>query len=183
MLERRHRAGAAGLDLLGVGGAGRAASIAQATAGGQPRIPVFAVDAWIPAEGGVVLPIPAGLDITFRAYAKNGTLFGTKIVNLASGVEQDVPILLEPVAGNPGTLAVSLPYDERIVINAIGETDRFTFTAEAGANYEVLVARNLTSLLTGQARVLDANGAQLAAGGFGDRRLRHRASRAVPAGR
>ena len=49
--------------------------------------------------GGVVLPIPAGLDITFRSYAKNGTLFGTKIVNLASGVEEDVPILLEPVAG------------------------------------------------------------------------------------
>ena len=141
--------------------------LAQATAGGQPRIPVFAFDAWIPAEGGVVLPIPAGLDITFRAYAKNGTLFGTKVVNLASGVEQDVPILLEPVAGNPGTLAASLPYDERIVINAIGETDRFTFTAEPGANYEVLVARNPTSLLTGQARILDANGAQLAAGGFG----------------
>ena len=27
-------------------------------------------------------------------------------------------------------------------MNAIGETDRFTFTAEAGANYEVQVARN-----------------------------------------
>ncbi len=61
----------------------------------------------------------------------------------------DVPILLEPVAGNPGTLAATLPYDERIVINAIGETDRFTFTAEAGTNYEVQVARNPSSLLSG----------------------------------
>jgi len=141
---------------------------AQATAGNSPRIPAWAADAWIPAEGGVVLPIPAGLDITFRAWAKNGTLFGTKIVNLASDVEQDVPILLEPVATNPGTLAVSLPYDERIVINAIGETDRFTFVAEAGTNYEVQVARNLTSVLSGEARVLGANGAQLGAGSFGE---------------
>jgi len=140
---------------------------AQATAGSQPRIPAWAADAWIPAEGGVVIPIPAGLDITFRAYAKNGTLFGTKIVNFASDVEEDVPILLEPVAGNPGTLAVTLPYDDRIAINAIGEIDRFTFVAEAGSNYEIQVARNLSSVLEGQARVLDANGAQIAAGGFG----------------
>ena len=71
-----------------------------------------------------------------------------------------MPILLEPVAGNPGTLAVTLPYDDRIAINAIGEIDRFTFVAEAGANYEVRVARNVSSVLEGQARVLDANGAQ-----------------------
>jgi hypothetical protein len=84
------------------------------------RIPAWAGDAWIPAEGGVVLPVPAGLDITFRAYAKNGTLFGTKVVNIGNDVEVDVPILLEPVAQNPGTLSAALPYDERFVISAIG---------------------------------------------------------------
>jgi PKD repeat protein len=140
---------------------------AQASAGAAPRIPAWAGDGWIPAAGGVVIPIPAGLDITFRAYAKNGTLFGTKVINLAGGVEEDVPILLEPVADNPGTLAVALPYDERLLLHAVGETDRFTFTGEAGTNYEVLVARNASSLLSGHARVIDANGAQLAAGGFG----------------
>ena len=138
----------------------------QAVAGSQ-RIPTWTADAWTPAEGGVVLPIPAGLDITFHSYAKNGTLFGTKMVNLASNAEVEVPILLEPVAENPGTLAVTLPYDERIVINAIGETDRFTFTAEAGANYEIHVARNLSSLLSGEARVLGADGAQVDTGVFG----------------
>jgi PKD repeat protein len=139
---------------------------ALASAGSQARIPAWAADAWIPAAGGVVLPIPAGLDITFRSYAKNGTLFGMTIVNLGADVEQDVPILLEPVAENPGTLAVSLPYDERIVINAVGEIDRFTFAAEASANYEVRVSRNLTSLLSGQARVLGTSGALLASGAF-----------------
>src|SRR5678815_5360135 len=104
--------------------------------------PAWAAGAWSPAEGGGGIPSPPGPSITFRAYAKNGTLFGTKIVNFASDVEEDVPILLEPVAGNPGTLAVTLPYDDRIAINAIGEIDRYTFATDPGANYEVQVARN-----------------------------------------
>jgi hypothetical protein len=145
---------------------------AQASAGSAPRIPAWAGDAWIPAEGGVVLPVPAGLDITFRAYAKNGTLFGTKVVNIGNDVEVDVPILLEPVAQNPGTLSAALPYDERFSVSAIGETDRFTFSAEAGANYEVLVARNPSSLLSGGVRVVDANGAQLCVGQLRDGGLR-----------
>jgi hypothetical protein len=77
-----------------------------------------------------------------------------------------VLILLEPVAQNPGTLAVALPFDDRFVVNAIGETDRFTFGAEAGANYEIRVERNIASTLAGEARVLSAGGAQLASGGF-----------------
>jgi hypothetical protein len=117
----------------------------------------------------VVLPIPAGLDITFRAYAKNGTLSARRSSTSPATSRGGVPILLEPVAANPGTLAVTLPYDERIVLSAIGETDRYTFATDPGANYEVQV---------GAQPVLAAVGRSPGAGrgrrATRRRRLRHR---------
>ena len=130
------------------------------------RIPAWVAEDFTPAAGGKVLPIPADLDITFRSYAKNGTLFGTKVVRMGPNVEEDVPILLEPVKGNPGSLAVSLPYDDRFAVVASGEADRFSFDAEAGASYEVQVSRGTSSLLSGGVRVLNAANTSLAGGGF-----------------
>ena len=113
-----------------------------------------------------MLLIPADLDITFRSYAKNGTLFGTTVVRLGADVEQDVPMLLEPVQDNPGTLAIALPFDERFAVATRGEIDRFTFAAEAGASYDILVGRATSSLLGGSVRVLDAGGASVGSGNF-----------------
>jgi len=131
------------------------------------RIPAWAAEDFTPASGGKVLLIPADMDITFRSYAKNGTLFGTKVVRMAANVEEDVLILLEPVQSNPGSLAVSLPYDERFAVAARGEADRFTFNAEAGASYEVQVRRGASSLLGGSVRVSNSADDTLAGGGFG----------------
>jgi hypothetical protein len=130
------------------------------------RIPTWIAEDFTPAEGGKVLLIPADLDITFRSYAKNGTLFGTTVVRLGADVEQDVPMLLEPVQGNPDTQAIALPFDDRFAVATRGEIDRFTFAAEAGASYDILVSRATSSLLGGGVRVLDAGGASVGSGGF-----------------
>ncbi len=130
--------------------------------------PAYAVSATTPVGGGVVLPIPANTDITLRSYAMNGTLFGTTIVNLAAGVEQDVVVVLDEVQENPGTLAVAMPYDEAFRINARNEVDRFTFTAEADAAFSVRVSRSAGSAMDGRVRVLDAAATQRAAADFGE---------------
>src|SRR5262249_36784965 len=92
------------------------------------RIPAFAAEDMAPVGGGQILPIPANMDITFRSYAKNGTLFGTKVVNLGPNVEEDVTIVLAPVQENPGTIAIAaLPYDETFAMAGNAQVDRFTF--------------------------------------------------------
>ena len=131
------------------------------------RIPTWVAEDFTPASGGKVLLIPANLDITFRSYAKNGTLFGTTVVRLGADVEQDVPMLLEPVQDNPGTRAIALPFDDRFAVATRAEVDRFTFAAEAGAAYDILISRATSSLLGGSVRVLGVNGASAASGNFG----------------
>jgi hypothetical protein len=131
------------------------------------RIPTWIAEDFTPAEGGKVLLVPADLDITFRSYAKNGTLFGTTVVRLGADVEQDVPMLLEPVQDNPGTLAIALPYDQRFAVASRGEVDRFTFAAEAGARYDLVVSRATSSLLGGTVQVRSGAGASTAGGNFG----------------
>ena len=58
-------------------GAGRKLILAEPR---TQRIPTWIAEDFTPAAGGKVLLIPADLDITFRSYAKNGTLFGTTVV-------------------------------------------------------------------------------------------------------
>ncbi|MEP6739457.1 MAG: PKD domain-containing protein [Caldimonas sp.] len=132
------------------------------------RIPTFVAEDFTPAAGGKILPIPADMDITFRSYAKNGTLFGTKVVRLGANVEADVPIVLEPVQDNPGTLAITaLPYLEHFAMVVDSEIDRFTFDAVAGESYEVRVSHGPYSLLAGSARISGAAGQSLGGGSFG----------------
>ena len=132
------------------------------------RFPAFAVWAATPAAGGVVLPIPPDTDVTFRSYAKNGTLFGTRVVRLGPNVEQDVEILLSPVQSIDAPTAITLPYDNTLMMAVQNDVDRFTFNAEANASYDiVIVAAGLGSSFSGQFSVLGANGAALANGSFG----------------
>lgn len=130
------------------------------------RLPAFAAYDSTPAGGGKVLEVPANLDVTFRSYAANGTLFGMKVVNLGADVEQEVEILLTPVADNPGTLAISLPYDRSFLLRAVGETDAFSFSADGTSEYEVKVEAAPGSLVRGSAQVLDGESAPVAGGSF-----------------
>jgi hypothetical protein len=144
--------------------AGRKRALAEPA---TQRVPTWIAEDFTPSEGGKVLLIPADMDITFRSYAKNGTLFGTTVVRLGANVEQDVPMLLEPVQDNPGTLAIALPYDQRFAVASRGEVDRFTFAAEAGASYDLVVSRATSSQLSGTVQVRTGAGASLAGGNFG----------------
>ena len=130
------------------------------------RLPAWMAYESIPAAGGVALPIPSRMDVTFRAYAKNGTLFGTRVINMGPNETGDVPILLQPVKDVAGTLAVTLPYDDNALLADNGEVDRYTFGAEAGASYEVTLTPLLGSPLGGSVAVTDAGGASLATGSF-----------------
>ena len=131
------------------------------------RIPTWVAEDFTPAGGGKVLPIPADVDITFRSYARNGSFFGTQVVRMGADVEAEVIMVLEPVQDNPGTLAITLPYNDRFAVATRGEADRFTFAAEAGASYDVRVSRGTSSLLGGSVRVIDTAGGNVASGSFG----------------
>jgi PKD repeat protein len=157
-------AGVSGKDApLGVSavdlGSGRKRVLNSTLADPPPtrRLPAFAAYDSTPAGGGKVLEIPADVDVIFRSYANNGTLFGMKVVNLGARVEQDIDILLSPVQDNPGTLAATLPYDESFLLRQVGETDAFTFTANGADEYEVKVEAAPGSLIRGSAQVLDAS--------------------------
>lgn len=128
------------------------------------RFPTYTADAITPASGGEVLVIPANMDITFHSFAKNGTLQGTKVVNLGPNVEQDVDILLEPVEDVPGARTVTLPHGARYAVATAGEVDLIRFDATAGQSYEIHVRRSTASLLTGTVQLRDAGGTALRSG-------------------
>lgn len=164
-----------GLDLIdalpsGTGpGPDRARALrARISTDAQPtrRLPAFAAYDSTPTGGGKVLEVPANFDVMFRSYAANGTLFGMKVVNLGPGVEQEVEILLTPIADNPGTQAISLPYDRSFLLKAVGETDAFTFSADGASEYEIKVEAAPGSLIRGSAQVLGAASAPVASGSF-----------------
>jgi hypothetical protein len=131
------------------------------------RLPAFTATASTPAAGGEILPIPPDVDVMFRSYANNGSLFGQRIVRLGGGVEQDVIILLEPIQDASGVVRLTLPADAVYGVATPGEIDQFVFAAVAGTTYEVTVSRPASSLLGGNVRIATAANAQLSSGAFG----------------
>ena len=131
------------------------------------RLPSFTASASTPASGGEILPIPPDVDVMFRSYANNGSLFGQRIVRLGGGVEQDVIILLEPIQDASGVVRLTLPADAVYGVATPGEVDQFVFAATAGTTYEVAVSRPVSSLLGGNVRIATAANAQLSSGAFG----------------
>ncbi len=112
-----------------------------------PRVPAWAAQASIPAAGGVVLPMPANIDITVRASAKNGTLVGTKVFNGAPDVVEDVDILLEPLELEEAT-PITIPWNETYTM-AVGAVDQYRFDVDADDPVYVTVSRTAGSSLQG----------------------------------
>lgn len=137
------------------------------------RLPAYAATGTTPAAGGVVLQIPSDMNIVFRAWALNGTLFGSKVVRSAAGVSDEEIIVLEPVAGDAiGLNRIALPYDQRFVMHTRSEIDRFVFTPVAGTTYQVRVSHaGQTVVFGGDVRVTQGSGTLLAEGGFGGSRF------------
>ncbi|WP_337867323.1 PKD domain-containing protein [Meiothermus sp.] len=126
-----------------------------------PHIPAVAAEGSTPVGGGQVLPIPADLDITFRSYAKNGTLAGLTVLRGPAGKEEDVTIVLYPV-GNGGSCDappnLSVPHDKIYSFARTGETQCFNLSATAAQSFEVRVSRATGSTLTGTVRVIKPGG-------------------------
>jgi hypothetical protein len=141
-----------------IGGAG--ARVGRQAA--APRIPAVAAEGSTPVGGGQVLPIPADLDITFRSYAKNGTLAGRTVLRGPAGKEEDVTIVLYPV-GNGGSCdtppALTIPHDQPYSFARAGETQCFNLNATLASNFEVRVSRATGSTLSGSVRVVKPGGA------------------------
>jgi len=130
------------------------------------RIPTFAATGSTPVEGGVELQIPADLNIVFRSWAKNGTLFGSKVVRSGAGVSEDVSIVLTPVADATGLNRIGLPYDANFVMQTPAEVDRFVFTPVAGVSYQVRVTRAGGTTMSGEVHVTQGTGTSLASAAF-----------------
>ncbi len=161
------------LDDFQSSSAGRAQALAAA-GGARPlaeprtrRIPAYAATAATPVGGGVELQIPADLNIVFRSWAMDGTLFGSRVVRAGAGVSEDVSIVLAPVKDASGLNRISLPYDDNFVLHTLREVDRFVFTPLAGMSYQVRVSRAGGTTLTGEVRITQGAGATLALAAFG----------------
>ncbi len=132
-----------------------------------PRYPAYTAQAEIPAAGGVVLPVPADLDITLRASAKGGTLVGTKILHGAAGVEEEVVIKLEPLDADDA-VPITLPWDQTYTLPA-GTADQYRFSATAGDEIYVIVSRsNPATGLTGTVTALGPDAYELGPATFGN---------------
>ncbi|MBU6280702.1 PKD domain-containing protein [bacterium] len=104
--------------------------------------PAFAVQESAPSAGGTILQIPAGIGVRWRSTALNGLLASKKIlrngielpggiVSGPSGVEEEIVIVLEPVANGPAT-PITLPHDATYTLLA-NEPQQFRFDLAAGA--------------------------------------------------
>jgi PKD domain len=126
--------------------------------------PVYAVEATTPASGGVVLPIPANMNVTLHSFAKNGTLAGTKVLRGAAGVTEDVNIVLYPVVAGgscSATPKLNIPHDAPYTINQNGQTQCYSFDAPTtGSSFVVRVSRNTSSNLTGSVTVIKPDGSK-----------------------
>lgn len=125
------------------------------------RIPAVVAEDSTPVGGGKVLPIPADLDVTFRSFAKNGTLAGRTVLRGPAGKEEDVTIVLYPV-GNGGSCdtppVLSVPHDKIYSFARVNETQCFNLNAVAASSLEVRVTRSTGSNLTGTVRVVKPGG-------------------------
>jgi hypothetical protein len=122
------------------------------------RVPAWAVWASTPAAGGQVLSIPSGVEVTFRSFAKNGTLFGSTKTTMTQGQEADLPIVLYPVRNFEGIQQLTLPADESGVMSHNGEVDEFRFAVETGGVYDITVSRLQGSLLSANVDAFQASG-------------------------
>jgi PKD repeat protein len=135
-----------------------------ALADAPPRVPAFAAQAWTPAGGGVILPVPAGLPITLRSTANFGTLVGTTVLLGAANVEEVVNVVLEPLDVS-GADPITLPWDQQYPTGGLSP-EQYTFNGTAGTRVIVAVGRS-AGTLEGQVLLERVGGAAVGNGTFG----------------
>ena len=131
------------------------------------RIPAWVASAATPVAGGVELPVPADMDIVFQSYALNGTLYARTLVRGASGVSQDLDIVLQPVQDASGSVAINVPWNQVYAMSHVGEVDRFNLAAQAGQNFAITAGRSNGSVLGGSMVVRNPAGAVVGSAALG----------------
>jgi hypothetical protein len=141
--------------------------VAQLMAAAAPtrRIPTTAAFATGDAKIGVVLPMPADMDITLESTAYNGTYRGTTVFRGAPGVSETVTVNVFPVQGGGNNTPITLPWNQTYAMQTQGEVDTYKLDMPAGPGFEVRVSRN-NSTLSGQVRVTRPGGSVVAEQAF-----------------
>ncbi|NJK42736.1 MAG: hypothetical protein HC937_03530, partial [Aquincola sp.] len=126
------------------------------SAAANERIAGFALRRTVPIAGGVIIPVPAGVNISLKATALNGTWGGSTVVNGPVGVQAEVLIKMRPlftIAG-PTPEAITLPFDAQRSLAPLQPTALFTFAGVAQRFARVSVRPATGSVLTGRVRLL-----------------------------
>ena len=128
-------------------------------AAATPRFAGFAVRRTVPIAGGETIPVPAGVNISLKATALNGTWGGNLTVNGPVGVQAEATIKMRPlftIAG-PTPEAITLPFDGTRSLAPLQSTALFTFAGVAQKFARVVVAPAPGSILTGRVRLLQGS--------------------------
>lgn len=120
----------------------------------------------IPSDGGITLPLPAGVDVQLSASFNNGVKRGKVVVHGAAGETGPLIIGVGDLEGMPGHL--DLPFDLESAIDPAGEVDTYTFDAVEGQYFIVLAEQSNGSTLEGELRVYAPDDTELFTGPFGD---------------
>ena len=132
--------------------------------------PSYNIKTDIPLEGGVQLAVPAGVDFTFHACAKNGTYCGDKTVNGAAGAKDEVQILLNPVAtggscSSPAT--ITAPLEQDYVITSLAQANCFNLSLQVGQILTLGAKQGNNFGLTGSVQISKPDGTTLKTVNFG----------------
>ena len=126
------------------------------TAALEPRIAGYSVYRSIPIEGGVTVPVPANLNVLFKATALNGTWIGSTVVNGQVGVRAEALIRMRPLntTGAGASEAITLPFDAMRALPVTPPTSQFTFAGVAAKYARIQLSPGNASVITGRVRLL-----------------------------
>ncbi len=127
-----------------------------AAAAVSPAIAGFSSRTTVPIAGGVIVPVPANVNVRLTGTALNGTWGGSTIVNGPVGVAADAIILMRPlfaVAG-PTPEAIALPFDGVRSLAPLQSTALFTFNGAYPQYARIQLSPANGSVLSGRVRLL-----------------------------
>lgn len=138
----------------GLGGDQAARLRPQQTAPLPPRVAGYSRRAVLPIAGGVTIPVPAGTNVALSATALNGSWTGRRVVNGPVGLQEEVVVLMRPLAGTGPTVeAVATPFDTTRSLLA-DQTARFSFAGTAVQYARITVQPVNGSTLAGRVRLM-----------------------------
>ncbi len=126
-----------------------------------PQLPAYAATADVPMTGGLELPVPAGVNIRYRACIAGGAFCGSVVKNFVAGSSEAFEIRLK----RTDTENINLPFDSVRNINSI---TRFAFESSTSPNgVSITLERSAGSSFTGTAVVINPQGNEISTESIG----------------